>query len=150
MKSNYEKFMKIALDEAKKAFLKDEVPVGAVIVKDNKIIAKAHNLCKKKQDATAHAEIEAIKKASKKIGSYRLIDCTMFVTLEPCPMCMGAIINSRINTLVYGASDKKSGACGGKIDIATDKIFNHKTNIQKGILKEQCSTLLKTFFKSKR
>ena len=132
-----EKFMEEALKEAKKAYKKDEVPVGAVIVKDGKIISRAHNLRESKNMATAHAEILAIEKASKKISSWRLVDCDMYVTLEPCTMCMGAIISSRIRNLYIGALDKKTGACGSFVDLSMYK-YNHTVNIYKGILLEKC------------
>ena len=144
-----EKFMKEALKEAKKAYKEDEVPVGAVIVKDGKIIARAHNLREKKQSATAHAEILAIEKASKKLDSWRLIDCDMYVTLEPCTMCMGAIILARIKNLYIGALDPKTGACGSFVDLSTLK-YNHTVNISKGILQEECEYIIKDFFKNLR
>ena len=118
-------FMKEALKEAKKAYKKLEVPVGCVIVKDGKIIARAHNLKETKYDTTKHAEILAIQKASKKLESWRLIDCDMYVTLEPCPMCAGAIIQSRIKNLYYGACDEKTGAVGSVLNLMEDFKFNH-------------------------
>ena len=117
--------MKIALKEAKKAYDKLEVPVGAVIVKDGKIIAKAHNQKETKFDTTKHAEILAIQKASKKLNSWRLIDCEMYVTLEPCPMCAGAIIQSRIKKVYFGVQDEKTGAVGSKLNLFKDFTFNH-------------------------
>lgn len=144
-----ENFMEEALKEAKKAYEKLEVPVGAVIVKDGKIIARAHNLREKKQSATAHAEILAIEKASKKLNSWRLIDCDMYVTLEPCTMCMGAIISSRIKNLYIGTLDPKTGACGSFVDLSTLK-YNHTVNISKGILQEECEYIIKDFFKNLR
>ena len=142
-------FMKEALKEAKKAYKKDEVPVGAVIVKDGEIIARAHNLREKKQSATAHAEILAIEKASKKLNSWRLIDCDMYVTLEPCTMCMGAIISSRIKNLYIGALDPKTGACGSFVDLSALK-YNHIVNVYKGILAEESEYIIKRFFKNLR
>ncbi|MGN1310106.1 MAG: tRNA adenosine(34) deaminase TadA [Clostridia bacterium] len=144
-----EKFMLEALKEAKKAYEKEEIPVGAVIVKDGKIIAKAHNLREKKQSAIAHAEILAIEKANKKLNSWRLVDCDMYVTLEPCTMCMGAIISSRIKNLYIGALDSKTGACGSFVDLSQYK-FNHTVNIFKGILQDKCEYILKDFFKELR
>lgn len=141
--------MKEALKEAQKAYEKLEVPVGAIIVKDGKIIAKAHNLREKKQCATAHAEILAIEKASKKLDSWRLIDCDMYVTLEPCTMCMGAIISSRIRNLYIGALDQKTGACGSFVDLTKLK-YNHTVNIFRGILQDKCEYILKDFFKNLR
>ena len=144
-----EKFMEEALKEAQKAYTKDEVPVGAVIVKNGKIIARAHNLRETKNMATAHAEILAIEKASKKINSWRLIDCDMYVTLEPCTMCMGAIISSRIRNLYFGAKDPKTGACGSFIDLSKYK-YNHTVKIIDGIFKNKCEYILKDFFKNLR
>ena len=147
---NKEKFMKEALKEAKKAFDKLEVPVGAVIVKDGKIIARAHNLKETKKDTTKHAEILAIEKASKKLGDWRLLDCEMYVTLEPCSMCAGAMINARIKKLYIGALDKKTGAAGSVLNLFEDYTFNHKVEVEKGILKENCEKILKDFFKDLR
>ena len=144
-----DKFMIEALKEAKKAYKKDEVPVGAVIVKDGEIIARAHNLREKKQSAIAHAEVLAIEKASKKLNSWRLVDCDMYVTLEPCTMCMGAIIFSRIKNLYIGALDSKTGACGSFIDLSKLK-YNHTVNIFKGIVQEECEYIIKDFFKNLR
>lgn len=145
-----EKFMKLALKEAKKAFDKEEIPVGVVIVKDDKVIAKAHNLKESKNMATSHAEILAIEKACKKLGAWRLLDCEMYVTLEPCPMCAGALINSRIKKLYIGTDDPKTGACGSKLNLLKDFTFNHDIEIERDILKEECSQILKDFFKMLR
>ena len=147
---NKEKFMKEALKEAKKAYKKLEVPVGAVIVKDGEIIAKAHNLKETKFDTTKHAEILAIQRASKKINSWRLLDCEMYITLEPCTMCAGAIINSRIKKIYIGTMDEKTGAAGSKLNLFKDYTFNHKVNVETGILKEECEKTLKDFFKELR
>lgn len=138
-----EKFMKEALKEAKKAYDKLEVPVGAVIVKDGKVIARAHNIKEQKNDTTKHAEILAISKASKKLESWRLIDCEMYVTLEPCSMCAGALINSRIKKVYIGAMDAKTGACGSVFNLLEDYTFNHKVEIETGILADDCEELLK-------
>lgn len=145
-----EKFMKEALKEAKKAYDKLEVPVGAVIVKDGKVIARAHNIKEQKNDTTKHAEILAISKASKKLESWRLIDCEMYVTLEPCSMCAGALINSRIKKVYIGAMDAKTGACGSVFNLLEDYTFNHKVEIETGILADDCEELLKKFFKELR
>ena len=145
-----EYYMKQALKEAKKAYKKLEVPVGAVIVKDGKIIARAHNQKETKTDTTKHAEILAIQKASKKLQSWRLLDCEMYVTLEPCSMCAGAIINSRIKKVYIGATDKKTGAVGSVFNLFEDYKFNHKVDAEKGILKEECERILKEFFKELR
>lgn len=145
-----EKFMKEALKEAKKAYDKLEVPVGAIIVKDGEIIARAHNLKETKFDTTNHAEIIAIQKASKKLKSWRLLDCEMYVTLEPCSMCAGAIINSRIKKVYIGANDEKTGAVGSVLNLFEDYKFNHNVEFEKGILKEDCENILKDFFKNLR
>lgn len=145
-----EKFMKEALKEAKKAYEKLEVPVGAVIVKDGKIIARGHNLKETKKDTTRHAEIIAIEKASKKLGAWRLLDCEIYVTLEPCSMCAGAMINSRIKKLYIGAIDEKTGAVGSVLNLLEDYKFNHNIEVEKGILKEDCEKILKDFFKDLR
>ena len=145
-----EKFMKEALKEAQKAYEKLEVPVGCVIVKDGKIIARAYNIKETKFDTTKHAEIIAIQKASKKLKSWRLIDCEMYVTLEPCPMCAGAIINSRIKKLYYGAKDEKTGAVGSVLNLLEDYKFNHIVETESGLLEEECSNILKQFFKDLR
>lgn len=145
-----EYFMKTALKEAEKAYKKEEVPIGAVIVKDGKIIARAHNLRETKRQACAHAEILAIEKACKKLNAWRLENCDMYVTLEPCTMCAGAIINSRIRKIYIGAMDEKGGAVGSKINILKDIKLNHSVEIETGICKEECSQILKDFFKHLR
>ncbi len=143
-------FMKLALNEAYKALQLDEVPIGAVIVKDNKVIGKGYNLRENSKDPTSHAEIIAIRDASRNLGGWRLIDCTMYVTIEPCPMCAGAIINSRLNRLVIGARDIKMGACGSIINITENPKFNHKVKVEFGILEEDCSKIVKNFFRKLR
>lgn len=145
-----EKFMKEALKEAKKAYEKLEVPVGAIIVINGKIIARAHNLKETKIDTTKHAEILAIQKASRKLKSWRLLDCEMYVTLEPCSMCAGAIINSRIKKIYIGTLDEKTGAVGSVLNLFEDYTFNHKVEVEKGVMKEECENLLKSFFKMLR
>lgn len=144
------KFMRIAINEAKKARDNDEVPIGAVIVKDGEIIARAHNSTEKHQDATRHAEMIAIEKASKKLKSWRLNGCEMYVTVEPCAMCAGAIVNARMDKVFYGASEEKSGCAESKYPILTDSGLNHTVDFLGGILEEECSELLKNYFKSKR
>ena len=141
-----EKYMKEALKEAQKAYEKLEVPVGAIIVKDGKIVARAHNLKETKNDTTKHAEILAIEKASKKLGNWRLIECEMYVTLEPCPMCAGAIVNSRIKKVNIGAMDEKTGACGSKLNLLQDFNFDTKVDMESGILENECRELLQKFF----
>ncbi len=145
-----EYFMKQALKEAEKAYKKLEVPVGAVIVKDGKIIARGYNQKENKKDTTKHAEIIAIQKASKKLGSWRLIDCEMYVTLEPCSMCAGAIINSRIKKIYIGTKDEKTGAVGSVLNLLEDYKFNHKVEIESGIMQKECEKILKDFFKELR
>ena len=141
-----EKFMREALKEARKAYEKDEIPVGAVIVKDGKIISRAYNSRESSKNAIAHAEVLAIKKACKKLDAWRLLDCEMYVTLEPCPMCAGAIINSRISKIYIGTDDEKTGACGSKLNLLEDYKFNHNVQVQKYILKEECSRHFERFF----
>lgn len=143
------KFMKAALKEAQKAYDKLEIPVGAVIVKDGKIIARAHNLKESKNDTTKHAEIIAIQKASKKLQSWRLNDCDMYVTLEPCSMCAGAIIGARIHKLYIGTKDNKTGACGSVLNLFDYK-FNHEVEYEIGIMQKECEKILKDFFKELR
>ena len=146
MENINEKFMKEALKEAQKAYKKLEVPVGAIIVKDGRIVARAHNLKETKNDTIKHAEILAIEKASKKLGNWRLIDCEMYVTLEPCPMCAGAIVNSRIKKVNIGAMDEKTGACGSKLNLLQDFNFDTKVDMEIGILENECRELLQKFF----
>ena len=141
-----EKYMKEALKEAQKAYKKLEVPVGAIIVKDGRIVARAHNLKETKNDTIKHAEILAIEKASKKLSNWRLIDCDMYVTLEPCPMCAGAIVNSRIKKVNIGAMDEKTGACGSKLNLLQDFNFDTKVDMESGILENECRELLQKFF----
>ncbi|HAN20496.1 MAG: tRNA-specific adenosine deaminase [Clostridiales bacterium GWF2_36_10] len=138
-------FMSQAIKRAKKAASLGEVPIGAVIVKDNKIVSSGYNLREKKNNSLLHAEIIAIDRACKKLGVWRLEDCTLYVTLEPCPMCAGAIINSRIKRVVFGGYDKKAGVFGSVFNIA-DYAFNHKYEVTGGILEEECAGLLSDFF----
>ena len=145
-----EKFMTEALKEAEKSANFDEVPVGAVIVKDGKIIARGHNLRETKNDPTAHAEIVAIRKACKKLKSWRLEDCTIYVTIEPCSMCAGALLWTRIKRIVYGASDPKGGALGSSYNLFEVKNINHKAEITRGVLENRCASLITSFFKNKR
>lgn len=145
-----EKFMKEALKEAAKAYNKLEVPVGAVIVKDGQIIARGHNVKETKKDTTKHAEIIAIQKASKKLDAWRLSECEMYVTLEPCSMCAGAMIGSRLKKVYIGTMDEKTGACGSVLNLLEDYTFNHKVEVETGILQKECETILKNFFKELR
>ena len=145
-----EHFMKKAIEEAKKAYNKLEIPIGAIIVRDGKIIARGFNTKEEKKDATKHAEIIAIQKANKKLNRWRLNDCEMYVTLEPCPMCAGAIIQARIKKVYIGATDEKTGACGSVLNLFTDYKFNHQVEYEIGVLKEESEELLKNFFKNLR
>ena len=145
-----EEFMKEAIKEAKKAAKKLEVPVGCVIVKDGEIIARGHNLKETKKDTTKHAEIITIQKASKKLATWRLNECEMYVTLEPCTMCAGAIINSRIKKIYIATMDPKTGAAGSVLNIFEDYTFNHRVEVEKDILQEECEKILKDFFKELR
>ena len=145
-----EKYMRAAMKEAHKAELKDEVPIGAVIVCDGKIIARAHNTRQTKQISTHHAEILCIEKACRKLNSWRLEGCDLYVTLQPCPMCAGAIQQSRIRKVVFGAYDPKGGFFGSNFNINEVKGLNHYPEVEGGILKEETAQLLKDFFKKKR
>ena len=147
---NKEYFMNEALKEAKKAYKKEEVPVGVVIVKENEIIARAYNQKEGKNNPIKHAEIIAIEKACKKINNWRLNDCEMYVTLEPCPMCAGAIINSRIKKIYIGAVQEKTGACGSKINILEEYKTETTVDVEFGILKDKCLKIVQEFFKELR
>ena len=142
--------MKLAIKEAEKGLRKDEVPIGAVIVIDGKVIAKAHNKTNGTQIATKHAEICAIEKACKKTGSWRLLNAEMYVTLEPCAMCAGAIANARIKKVYFGAYEEKSGCAASLYPVLSENGLNHSTESKGGISEEECSALLKNYFKSKR
>ncbi|MDR7869770.1 MAG: tRNA adenosine(34) deaminase TadA [Tissierellaceae bacterium] len=143
-------YMKEALEEAKKAYSTYEVPVGAVIVYHGEIIGRGYNQKESLDDALAHAELIAINQASKKLGRWRLSDCTMYVTLEPCAMCAGALINSRIDRLVIGTRDNRMGCAGTVVDITNHDKFNHKIEVEFGVLEEDCSKILSRFFKELR
>ena len=143
-------YMSIALKEAKKAYALGDIPVGAVIVKDNKVVAKAYNKKNKTKDPTNHAEILAIKKACKKLGDFRLEGSSMYITLEPCVMCMGAILNARISKVVFGAYDKESGYVQSNGQLFSGPTLNHKCKFEGGVEAEKCSKILQDFFKSKR
>ena len=145
-----EEYMHQALKEAQKAYKQDEVPVGVVIVKNNEIISKAHNIKEKTNNPCGHAEILAIEKATKKIQDWRLEDCEMYVTLEPCIMCAGAIIQSRIKKVYIGALDEKNGAVVSKLKAFDDYKFNHKVTYETKILEKECSDIVKDFFKNLR
>ncbi len=145
-----EKWMRHALLLAEKAEILGEVPVGAVLIKDDKIIAEGWNLSILTHDACAHAEVMAIRDGGQRLQNYRLIDCTLYVTLEPCPMCAGALIHARIKRLVYGASDLKTGAAGSVFNLLDEEKLNHQVVVTSGILSEQCSTKISLFFKRRR
>jgi tRNA(adenine34) deaminase len=145
-----ERFMRAALREAAAAEEAGDVPIGAVIVKDGQLIGKAHNQRELLQDPTAHAEMIALTQAAEKVGSWRLEGCTIYVTLEPCPMCAGALVMGRVVRLVYGCDDPKAGACGTLYDIVRDARLNHRLEVRKGVLAEECSSILTTFFRKKR
>jgi tRNA(adenine34) deaminase len=142
--------MKLALQEARTAFGKGEVPVGAVIVRGQEVLSSAHNLTETLKDATAHAEILAIGEACRRLGGWRLEGCTMLVTLEPCPMCAGAIVQARLDTVVIGAFDFNAGAAGSVYNIVRDKRLNHRARVVYGVMQEECSELLRQFFREKR
>ena len=148
--STDEKWMQIAIEEAKLAMRENEIPVGSVLVKNEIIIAQAHNLSILNNDPTAHAEIQLLRKAGKKQENYRLGGSTLYVTLEPCTMCFGAMIHARIERIVFGALDPKTGVCGSCIDLNQASFLNHKISITGGVLETECSDLLRLFFKSKR
>lgn len=147
---NDEFYMKEAIKQAKKAYSIDEVPIGCVIVYEGKIIARAYNRRTIDKSTLAHAEIRAIKKACKIIGDWRLEGCTMYVTLEPCPMCSGAIVQARIPKLVIGCMNPKAGCCGSILDMMHEKRFNHQVEVTTGVLENECSGLMKGFFKKLR
>lgn len=145
-----EYFMKLAIQEAKKAEEINEVPIGAVIVLDGEVIASSYNLRESTQNAITHAEILAIQEACERLGSWRLEEAVLYVTLEPCPMCSGAILLSRIKRVVYGASDPKAGCAGTLMNLLNDNRFNHQSEVTSGVLEEECGTLLSNFFRNIR
>lgn len=145
-----EKYMKEALRQAKKAYALDEVPIGCVIVQNDKIIARGYNRRNTDKNTLAHAELTAIRKASRRTGDWRLEDCTMYVTLEPCQMCAGAIVQCRMGKVVIGAMNPKAGCAGSVLNLLQIQEFNHQVEIEKGILEEECSTMLSTFFRELR
>ena len=143
-------FMQLALDLATQAALNGEVPVGAIVVKDGVVIGRGSNAPVGLHDPTAHAEIIAMREAATYLGNYRLVDCTLYVTLEPCAMCSGAVQHARIARLVYGASDPKTGACGSVVNLMSEPKLNHHTEVLGGVLAEQCGAVLTAFFKQRR
>ena len=146
----HENIMKLALIEARKAYDANEVPVGAIITIGDEIISTGYNQSISSNDSTCHAEIVSIREASNKIGNYRLIDTTLYTTLEPCAMCYGAIVHARISRLVFGAYDPKTGVCGSSSNLHEQACFNHTPQITGGVLEEECSLILKDFFKERR
>ena len=148
--TNDEKWMNLAIKQAIKAEKEGEVPIGAVLVKDELLIAKAHNQPITKNDATAHAEIQLLRSAGKKLQNYRLTGSTLYVTLEPCAMCFGAMIHARVKRIVFGAYDPKTGVCGSSEDLTNANCFKHKINVTGGVSERKCSQLLQAFFKSLR
>jgi len=142
--------MKVALEEARKAYDRAETPVGAIVVKDDEIVSRGHNLRESLHDPTAHAELLAIKDAAAKLGRWRLTDCTVYVTLEPCAMCSGAMILARIKRLVYGASDPKAGTVGSLMNLLSNEKLNHQVEVESGVLAKECGAILSEFFSSRR
>lgn len=145
-----EAFMRAALAEAISAYEKDEVPVGCVIARDGRIVGRGHNLREALKDPTAHAEMLALTAAAEAVGEWRLEDCTLYVTLEPCPMCAGAIVNARVKRVVFGAPDPKAGACGSLFNLVQDSRLNHRAELRAGVLAEEAAELLRAFFREKR
>ncbi|MGG0187661.1 tRNA adenosine(34) deaminase TadA [Bacillus rhizoplanae] len=143
-------FMKLAIEEAKKAEEIQEVPIGAVVVVDDEVVSRAYNLRETEQRSIAHAELLAIDDACKKLGTWRLENATLYVTLEPCPMCAGAIVLSRVKRVVYGASDPKGGCAGTLMNLLTEERFNHQSEVVAGVLEEECGALLTNFFRELR
>jgi len=143
-------FMGEALRQATRAFEAGEVPVGAVVVRETRIIARAHNQVELLHDATAHAEMLALTQAEEQVGDWRLTDCTLYITKEPCPMCAGAIVHTRIARVVFGASDAKAGAAGSVLNLLQFPTFNHRCDISSGVRDEECRTLLQSFFRAQR
>ncbi|MGI1657540.1 MAG: tRNA adenosine(34) deaminase TadA [Desulfitobacterium sp.] len=147
---SHQKWMSLALEEAQLAFEQGEVPIGAVVVHNNQVIAKAHNEKELRQDPTAHAEVLAVQRATQALGVWRLSEATLYVTLEPCPMCAGALVQARLKTLVFGAADLKGGAVGSVTNVLDMNRWNHRVEVVAGILEEECAQILKDFFKKLR
>ncbi|MEF2244150.1 tRNA adenosine(34) deaminase TadA [Paenibacillus sp. IITD108] len=143
-------WMQAAIAEARLAEQLGEVPIGAVIVREGQIIGRGHNLRESKHDPTAHAELEAIRDACEQLGAWRLLDCTLYVTLEPCPMCAGAIVQSRLKRVVYGTDDPKAGCAGTLMNLLQEPRFNHETELTSGVLQPECAQLLTQFFRQLR
>jgi tRNA(adenine34) deaminase len=145
-----ERFIKAALKQAAVAAKKGEVPVGAVVVLDGRVVARAHNQRESKADPTAHAEMIALRRAANRLGGWRLGGCTLYVTLEPCPMCAGAMINARLDAVVFGAYDPKAGCCGTLYDLGSDSRFNHRVKVTGGVMEAACAKMLSDFFRDRR
>jgi tRNA(adenine34) deaminase len=150
MSNSDEYYMSLALNEAEKAFAKDEVPVGAVLVRDDVVIASAHNLRESECDPTAHAELMVMREGAKMTGDWRLTDTTLFVTKEPCVMCSGTMVNARLSRLVYGCKDSRFGAVDSIYKIPTDPALNHRVEVKSGVLEEECAKILQSFFQKLR
>ena len=150
MSKTHEKWMELALEQARLAQAMSEVPVGAVLVQDDQLIASAHNQPIYSNDPTAHAEIQLLRAAGKQLNNYRFPNTTLYVTLEPCTMCLGAMIHARVSRIVFGAYDEKTGVCGSCQDLSTSKCFNHSIETEGGILADECKQLLQKFFKKRR
>jgi tRNA(adenine34) deaminase len=150
MYNEHEKYMLEAIKEAEKALTMNEVPIGAIIVKDGVIIARGHNTREIQESVLGHAEINAIQEASRKIGTWRLTECDMYVTIEPCPMCSGAIFQSRLRAVYFGSKDEKAGLLGSKFNLFSIEGLNHYVQVNSGLLEEQCKALMTNFFKKKR
>ncbi|NLJ79787.1 MAG: tRNA adenosine(34) deaminase TadA [Firmicutes bacterium] len=146
----HEKYMQEAIQEAKRALAEGEVPIGAVVVLDGEILGRGHNRREGEKDPTAHAEMIAIRRASRRLGDWRLTNADLYVTLEPCPMCAGAIVNARLKTLVYGADDPKAGAVFSLMNLVQDQRLNHSVEVIRGVCREECARLLREFFKQLR
>ncbi len=146
----HEYYMSIALEEAVLAMQKDEVPIGAIVVRNGEIIGRGHNLKESLKRASAHAEVIAIDRASEKLGGWRLTDSTLYVTIEPCSMCAGLIYQARVKQIVFGAKDPKGGACGTTMNVLANPAINHSVDIISGIMETECSAIIKAFFKAKR
>ena len=148
--SDHEALMRLAIAEARRALAHDDVPVGAIVIRDSEVIASRHNERELTGDPTAHAEVLALRDAAARVGHWRLDDCTLVVTLEPCAMCAGAIVNGRVGSLIYGASDPKAGAAGSVFDLVDSDLLNHRTPRITGVLGDECSRLLTDFFAARR
>jgi tRNA(adenine34) deaminase len=150
IKNNHLKWMKVAFREAEKAFEQDEVPIGAVVVQNGQIIGRGYNQCESLIDPTAHAEIIAITSAANTIKDWRLKDCQLYVTKEPCPMCAGALVNARINMVIFGMYDEKEGCCGSLYQLCRDNRFKHQLTVKGGIMEDACTLIIQEFFKKQR